>query len=241
MGSKHMMRVLTAGATAAAVLGGGTYALASGTAPAASGGGRTFYACVVTQGSHSQFPWRSLWKVRTHPVTCPRGQFSVSWNQAGRRGPAGPQGPAGVKGDTGAQGPAGAKGDTGAQGPAGPQGPAGTFGSIVDENTLIGIPANSQAVVNVPCEAGTPISGGVSWAHFIDGVSLFSTRPQPVASTPTSWQIGVANQTSDRVTVELHAICATPTGSGSGTAARSQHVHVKATITRIPGHRKARH
>ena len=88
MFSKQLMRVLAVGASAAAVLGGGTFALASGSPPAAgdTGRGTTFYACVVTHGAHTQFPWRSLWKTSTHPVTCPRGQFSVHWNQAGPPG-----------------------------------------------------------------------------------------------------------------------------------------------------------
>jgi len=126
----------------------------------------------------------------------------------------------------------------------GPQGPAGTFGSITDDNGLITVSPNSAADVVVPCvTGGTPISGGVSWGIFIEGVSLYSTRPDPVAGTPTGWEIGVANQTSNRVTVEVHAICATPVGSNSSTAVRTRHVrvHAKATITRIPKHRKAIH
>ena len=51
--SKQVMRVLAMGASAAAVLGGGTFALASGSPPAA-GRGTTFYACVVTHGAHTQ-------------------------------------------------------------------------------------------------------------------------------------------------------------------------------------------
>src|SRR5207244_8773440 len=84
MFSKQLIRILAAGVSAVVVLGGGTFALASGSPPAPGAGGRgtTLYACVVTHGAHARFPWRSLWKTSTHPVTCPRGQFSVHWTQA---------------------------------------------------------------------------------------------------------------------------------------------------------------
>jgi Collagen triple helix repeat (20 copies) len=126
MFSKHLMRVLAAGASAVAVLGGGSFALAS-SSPAAAGG-KTFYACVVTHGAHTQFPWRSLWKTSSHPVTCPQGDFSISWNQTGPQGPAGPAGAIGPRGATGATGPQGPQGDTGTTGATGPQGPKGDTG-----------------------------------------------------------------------------------------------------------------
>ena len=138
MFSKHLMRVLAAGASAAVVLGGSTLALASGSSAAAGANSKTFYACVVTHGAHTRFPWRSLWKTSTHPVTCPQGEFSISWNQAGPPGPAGPAGatgprgatgPQGPKGDTGATGSAGATGATGATGAQGPQGDTGATGA----------------------------------------------------------------------------------------------------------------
>jgi hypothetical protein len=129
MFSKHLMRVLAAGASAVAVLGGGSFALAS-SSPAATGGtGKTFYSCVVTHGAHTSFPWRSLWKTSTHPVTCPQGEFSIRWNQTGPPGPAGPAGAIGPRGATGQTGPQGPKGDTGATGATGPQGPKGDTGA----------------------------------------------------------------------------------------------------------------
>lgn len=89
MRSKFLMRLLAAGASAAAVLGGGTFALASDSPASASTAGTTYYACVVTGGNHALFPWHSLWKTSTSPVTCPEGSFSISWNQRGPQGPAG--------------------------------------------------------------------------------------------------------------------------------------------------------
>jgi hypothetical protein len=126
MRSKYLMRVLAVAASAAAVLGGGSFALASDSTPSAGTTGTTYYACVVDVGTQLLFPWHSLWKVSTSPVTCPRGEFSISWNQTGPQGPAGPQG---LKGDTGATGAQGPKGDTGATGAQGPKGDTGATGA----------------------------------------------------------------------------------------------------------------
>ena len=60
MHSKQLTRFLAAAASAAAVLGGGAFALASGSAASADATGTTFYACIVTHANHSQFPWHSL-------------------------------------------------------------------------------------------------------------------------------------------------------------------------------------
>jgi hypothetical protein len=141
MRSKFGMRVLAVAASAAAVLGGGGVALASDSASSTGTAGPTYYACVLTDGSQSHFPWHALWKTSTSPVTCPADSFSISWNKVGPQGPAGPkgatgaQGATGAKGDTGAkgatgaQGATGAKGDTGAQGATGPQGAPGATGA----------------------------------------------------------------------------------------------------------------
>jgi hypothetical protein len=236
MFSKQVMRILAAGASAAAVLGGGTFALASGS-PAASGAGRgtTFYACVVTHTAHTRFPWRSLWKTSTHPVTCPRGQFSVHWNQAGPPGARGPAGPAGA---TGRQGP---KGDTGAQGPkgdTGPQGPAGTFGSITIESVEIrSFPGGKEGEFSLACSSGTPISGGVQWGAF--GLEVMeSSGPIPSTGTPTGWLIGVKNE-GGSIPVTFKVVCVTPAGSASATTPRTQHARiVKQVFRKITKHRQ---
>ena len=240
MFSKQLMRVLAAGACAVAVLGGGTFALASGSpaAPGAAGRGTTFYACVVTHGAHARFPWRSLWKTSAHPVTCPRGQFSVHWNQAGPPGPAGPagaRGPAGSqgpKGETGAQGP---KGDAGAQGPAGPQGPSGTFGSITTETNTVHLPDKTAAQLAISCSSGTPVSGGVSVSPFGDAF-MAGEEPSPTTGTPSSWLLEVVNPDPAAVNVRLSIVCVSPAGRGSGSAAtpRPQHARiVRETLTKI--------
>jgi hypothetical protein len=130
MRSKYLMRLLAVAASAAAVLGGGSFALAADSAPSASAAGATYYACVVSIGNHFFFPWHSLWKVSTSPVTCPPGSFSINWNQ------------------------------TGPQGPAGPQGQPGTFGSIQTFERSADLPNDTEDTLDVACTSGTLISGG---------------------------------------------------------------------------------
>ena len=244
MFSKHMMRVLAAGASAVAVLGGGTFALASGSPPAAGAASpsTTFYACVVTHGAHSQFPWRSLWKTSTHPVTCPRGQFSVHWNQAGPPGPAGPagaRGPAGAagqKGDTGAPGP---KGDTGVQGPAGPQGPAGTFGSITIGRTgPATLQGHDTSLFIINCASGIPVSGSVLFDASRSSITV-SEGAAPGTGTPSGWDFTVRNNDPGPASITFGLVCVTPAG-GSATAPQAQRARiVKQKIIRTTRPRKA--
>jgi hypothetical protein len=87
MFSKQLKRVLAVTASAVVVLGGTGAAMAAGSPVAAAGANTTYYACVLTAGSHQFFPWHALWNTSTSPVTCPRGEFSISWNQTGPQGP----------------------------------------------------------------------------------------------------------------------------------------------------------
>jgi hypothetical protein len=61
-------------------------------------------------------------------ATCVAGEYAITWNRAGRRGPQGPPGAAGPQGRGGSAGPAGPTGPQGPAGPIGPQGPAGPVG-----------------------------------------------------------------------------------------------------------------
>ena len=189
MRSKVLSRTMVVTASTVAVLGGGTYALASGS-PAASG--TTYHACIVTHVNAAKFPSRSLWKVSARPVTCPKGEPSISWNQAGPRGRAG------------------AKGDTGPAGPAGPQGPAGVVGSVTTRNV-----ADREADSGVPvtdvlaCKSGEiAISGGLSVAGATSGITVLQNRPTPETGTPTGWQVEVRNQSGGPVTVTSYVECA---------------------------------
>lgn len=240
MFSKQLMRILAAGASAAAVLGGGTFALASGSpaAAGAAGWGTTFYACVVTHGIHARFPWRSLWKTSAHPVTCPRGQFSVNWNQAG------PPGPAGA---------------TGSRGPAGPQGPRATPArrgprATPDRRGLLArrarpgrsAPSPPRPRPPFPCRpAGevslfSPVLAAFPSAAALCGIQAAAARssqrtgPSPDSSTPTGWAFSIQNASKFSVPVFLRIVCATPAGGGSATAPRAQHARiVKETLTKI--------
>jgi hypothetical protein len=234
MRSKHLMRVLAVAAAAAAVLGGGTFALAAGSSVAPGGTGTTYYACVVTKGNQSEFPWHSLWKTSTSPVTCPKNAYSISWNQTGPKGATGatgPQGPAGTKGATGAtgpQGPAGPKGDTGA---TGPQGPAGTFGSITSYQTTAQVPDQNLLALSLACPTGSVISGGVWYGGYVSGASIVADRPDPEGGTPTGWLVEVANLSGSTLTASADVVCATPTGSAAARTLRPR--ILKQTLTRL--------
>jgi hypothetical protein len=157
---------------------------------------------VLDKGSHSHFPWHSVWKTSTSPVSCPRESFSISWNQTGPQGPAGPQGP---------------KGDTGA---TGPQGPAGTFGSIHTFSFGTDLPSGFVAALNIACDSGTPIGGGMSVSQVVSNVFTEQDRPQPDTGTPTSWEVSVANTSGADLTMTDYVVCASPAGSP---AAAGQH------------------
>src|SRR6266566_5205126 len=96
-------------------------------------------------------------------ATCPSGTTTLTWNQTGPQGPAGPQG------QTGATGP---QGSTGATGATGPQGSAGVIGSL---ESLNGIPCvrndisgvvseylDSQAFVHIKCLIPTSMTFSIS-------------------------------------------------------------------------------
>ncbi len=106
-------------------LGGGSYALASGSS---SGGSKRIYACVTQD-------YGTL-NLSNATRRCPTGQRKISWSADGTAGPrglrgaTGPKGAAGATGPTGAPGATGAKGATGATGGVGPAGATGAAGAI---------------------------------------------------------------------------------------------------------------
>jgi Collagen triple helix repeat (20 copies) len=74
---------------------------------------------------------------------CSKSQTALSWNVAGRQGPAGPAGPEGASGPQGAPGPAGPQGATG---PQGAPGPAGTT-TLYDANAPGGQQLSGQTTL----------------------------------------------------------------------------------------------
>ena len=229
MRSKFLMRLLAVGASAAAVLGGGSFALAADSATVAVG---TVYSGCVTSLGHA------LYNVRVNSTpTCFRGDTLISWNQNGPQGPQGPQGPKGDKGDTGATGATGAagakgdkgdKGDTGAQGPVGPQGPTGTFGSIHTFSLSADMPNNVADTLNVACDSGSLISGGFDVGEALIGITVDTNRP--AGNPPHEWDVTVANTSGVDVTLTVFVVCITPSPSvatgGAQAQAQPQGAHI---------------
>lgn len=122
MSRVRLTRRILIGSAVAALLAGGSsaVALAAASAPSAN----VYKGCLTSGGA--------LYNVHVNPTKapkCSRRDKQITWNQTGPTGAAGPQGP---KGDTGATGPTGAqgpKGDTGPTGPIGAQGPKGNTGA----------------------------------------------------------------------------------------------------------------
>jgi hypothetical protein len=247
MRSKFLMRLLAVGASAAAVLGGGSFALAADSATPAAG---TVYSACVTAFGHSLYDF----KVNGTPH-CFRGDTLISWNQTGPQGPAGPQGPKGDTGATGAQGPKGDTGATGAQGPkgdtgatgaqgpqgatgaagaTGPQGPAGTVGTLHTSRETVTAGNNEATTLDVGCDAGTLISGGVSIAEPVINAFILDDKPVPDTGTPLGWEGAIANTSGIDLTLTVYVVCATQSASGSNAAVRAQGAHiVKKTVTSI--------
>jgi hypothetical protein len=76
----YVVRLAAALVAVIALLGGGAFALASASGSAPSASGTTFYGCVKLSGNPS-VPWRGLFRVYEHSTKCPRGTFSIEWNQ----------------------------------------------------------------------------------------------------------------------------------------------------------------
>jgi hypothetical protein len=214
MRSKFLMRLLAVGASTAAVLGGGSFALAADSATAAAG---TVYSACVSAFGHA------LYNVTTNGTPrCARADALITWNQAG------PQGPQGPKGDTGATGATGAKGDTGAQGPAGPQGPAGTFGSIHTFSQSADLPNDVADTLNIACDSGSLIGGGFDLGEAVIGVTTDTNRP--AGNPPNAWDVTLSNVSGLDLTLTVYVVCVTPTAGSSSAAARAQGAHIVKSV-----------
>jgi len=88
MRSKFVMRLLAVGASAVAVLGGGSFALAADSAVPATG--NVYSGCVRSLG-------HALYNVRVNSTPrCFRGDTLITWNQNGPKGDKGDKGDKGV-------------------------------------------------------------------------------------------------------------------------------------------------
>jgi hypothetical protein len=102
---------------AAAVIGGGTFAVAS--IPGPDG---TVKACLKKQS-----PRKGAVRIIDHRASCSRSERTISWNQTG------PRGLPGSEGTPGAPGTPGTQGAPGAEGPQGPAGSPDTPAQILDK------------------------------------------------------------------------------------------------------------
>ncbi|MHB1432207.1 MAG: hypothetical protein ACYCVZ_08855 [Streptosporangiaceae bacterium] len=112
------------GATVAATVGAGGFALASTSGPAASSAAQPRFECIkIGHPAVHYIEWRGI-----RPRACKTGFVLVGLPVPGPRGPQGATGAQGPQGATGAQGPQGATGAQGPQGATGAQGPQGPAG-----------------------------------------------------------------------------------------------------------------
>jgi len=136
--------------------------------------------------------------------TCRRTEQRLSWNAAGRPGPAGPRGergpqgeagpagqqgpagatgpagPVGPQGQSGPQGPTGAQGATGPQGAAGAQGPAGPAGPAGPQGPAGTALAAITDLAGIACTTAGGSDGSVSVSTGADGaIALACTTATP--------------------------------------------------------------
>ena len=140
-------RVAITGATALALVAGGTAAGAAIAAGPVDGSG-VIHGCwtnAAVNGTH-------VFVLQDAGTTCPKGTTAISWDQTGPAGPAGPTGATGATGPAGPAGPIGATGAIGAPGPTGPAGPAGPIGDTGPPG--IGATVTSLASGNSNCPNG---------------------------------------------------------------------------------------
>ena len=166
-------------------------------------------------------------------TACKNNETSLSWNQTGPRGAAGPPGAAGPagapgsrgdKGATGAQGPkgdtgsSGSKGDKGATGAQGPKGATGVAGA----NGVSGYQLVSTAVTTLPnggatasgaafCPTGKKVVGGGWDTDASKNVFVIQSTPNASGS---AWLGTIQNNSTGSVQVVLTAACVTAPTTG---------------------------
>jgi hypothetical protein len=128
--------------------------------------------------------------------------------------------PVGAKGSPGAVGPRGPKGAQGDRGPTGPRGPAGADAAtslLVHLAPPSDVAAGASTTIIAHCNPGErAISGGVSFQppEAAPYVQVTGSYPDPntEGSTPTSWNVSVANQAANTASVQVtaYALCIAP-------------------------------
>jgi hypothetical protein len=213
----HLSRkALVVAGVATVLLGIGTAAGAAITSgPVNNGVISGCYVTKPTSGSHAL--------VLDDPgFNCPRGDTAVKWNQQGRPGSAGPQGPAGATGAAGPQGPAGPQGATGAPGPGYEIYPTYSPGSSQD----VAPGATVTVTANCPLYQGKTGYSTGGGASTYDGPSssnpplhapdlrMIDSAPYPGSSAPnynTGWTVTMTNEsTTQTESFQTWAMCMYP-------------------------------
>jgi hypothetical protein len=96
--------------------------------------------------------------------------------------------------------------------------------------------------LDIACDSGVPVGGGMSINLPVVGVSTLSDRPNPVTGTVTSWNVAVANASGVDLSMTVYIICtpAPASSSSAATAPQAQGAHiVKRVVTKLPNAAKA--
>ena len=97
------------------------------------------------------------------------------------------------------------------------------------------MPNGDAGAVDVACDTGTLISGGVSLGATTVNAFVTEDHPNPDSGTPASWTLAVANTSGGDVTMGTYVVCASPAGSSSSAAAQAQGARiVSKTLTKLP-------
>lgn len=135
--------------------------------------------------------------IDTAKTKCSSSERTLTWNQTGAPGAAGPVGPAG------------AAGPAGAPGPAGPRGPAGISGYEVVQSAEIALPPGDSSAHWVFCSDGKVSLGGGYYVSRWEG-EVGASQPllNKEQTQAIGWQVSSRNTSTD-VTAYLHvyAIC----------------------------------
>lgn len=158
----------------------GVLVMAGGVALAAHNNPDEIHACYKNNNGQMRFV--------SDPADCLNSETSISWNQSGIPGPAGPSGIPGPAGLSGIPGPAGPSGIPGPAGPSG--GLSGVTYAIADSTTA----DQRDAAATAQCPAGTLATGG-GWTMLgIIGAGSNLDSFLVIANAPTNgtgWQVSI--------------------------------------------------
>ena len=74
------------------------------------------------------------------------------------------------------------------------------------------------ATLQLGCDAGTLISGGVSLNEAVVNAFILSDKPVPDTGAPAAWEGSVANNSGLDLIMAVYVVCATQTSTSSSAA-----------------------